>query len=214
MEDVYNSIYYFYKMLKSGINEYDKNNISIFYGKSLLWLYVNKTQDNTTWEKKKIKESFFNDELEKQKKKYPHSTMLSSNKKPFLYRDLLGLSLKSDWMSYKTTITKSSTGISRFPSPIIFKPILEEEGYMVYFWGVEISKDILNKKFTVSNGSSNVEISTPKVFDISEYLEFVSKQDLTTHIDSKFQGSNPIFKTLKSVFDSIKKVEQNPKGIG
>ena len=214
LEDVYNSIFYFYKMLKSGINEYDKNNNSIFYGKSFLWSYVNNTQDNATWEKKKIKETFFSNQLEKQKKKYPHSDMLFSKKEPFLYRDLLGLSLESDWMSYdKATITKKSTDISRFPSPVIFKPILEEDGYIIYFWAVEVSKDILNKKFTVSDGSSSFEISTPAVFDIGKYLEFVSKQNLVTYIDKEFQMNNKIFNTLKTIFSSIEKIEQHSKGI-
>jgi len=199
LEDVYESISYFYKMLKSGINEKDKDKNTVFYGKSFLWLYVNKTQDNTTWEKKKIKETFFNLDIE------------PSNKEPFLYRDLLGLSLESDWMSYSKTITKKSTGIARFPSPITFKPILEEDGYYVYFWGVEVSKDILDKKFTISDGSSNFEISTPKKFNISEYLEFVSEQSLATHIDRKFQGDNKIFKILNTVFSSIEKVELNLK---
>jgi len=201
LEDVYESISYFYKMLKSGINEKDKDKNTVFYGKSFLWLYVNKTQDNTTWEKKKIKETFFNLDIE------------PSNKEPYLYRDLLGLSLESDWMSYSKTITKKSTGIARFPSPITFKPILEEDGYYVYFWGVEVSKDILDKKFTISDGSSNFEISTPKNFNISEYLEFVSEQSLASHIDKTFQGDNKIFKTLNTVFNSILKVEQNSKGI-
>lgn len=214
LEDVYNSIYYFYKMLKSGINEYDKHGKSVFYGKSFLWLYVNKTQGNVTWEKKKIKESFFKDELERQQAKYPHSDILASTKNPFLYRDLLGLSLESDWMSYnQTTISKKSQNISRFPSPIIFKPILEEDEYIIYFWGVEISEHILDKTFTISDGSSNFEISTPKTFEISSYLTFVSQQDLTVHIDSRFQNNNEIFNTLTNVFNSITKVEKNSKGV-
>ncbi|CAA6815691.1 MAG: Unknown protein [uncultured Sulfurovum sp.] len=215
LEAVYNSIYYFYKMLKSGINEYDKHNSPVFYGKSFLWLYVNNTQDNMTWEKKKIKEFFFKDELKNQQEKYPNSDILASTKKPFLYRDLLGLSLESDWMSYdNTTISKKSKNIARFPSPIIFKPVLEDDEYIVYFWGVEISKDILNKTFTISNGSSDdFDISTPETFDISKYLEFVSKQNVATHIDSKFQQNNEIFKTLQRIFNSMQKVEQNSKGI-
>ena len=214
LEAVYNSIYYFYKMLKSGINEYDKHGKSVFYGKSFLWSYVNKTQDNVTWEKKKIKEFFFKDELKRQQAKYPHSDILASTKKPFLYRDLLGLSLESDWMSYdQTTISKKSQNISRFPSPIIFKPILEDDEYIVYFWGVEISKHILDKTFTISDGSSKFEISTPNTFDISDYLAFVAKQDLAVHIDGEFQQNNEIFNTLKNVFNSITKVEKNSKGV-
>lgn len=214
LEAVYNSIYYFYKMLKSGINEYDKHNSPVFYGKSFLWLYVNNTQENMTWEKKKIKEFFFKDELKNQQEKYPNSDILASTKNPFLYRDLLGLSLESDWMSYNnTTITKTSNGIARFPSPLIFKPVLEEDEYIVYFWGVEISKDILNKTFTISNGSSNFTISTPETFEIGKYLKFVSEQNVATHIDSKFQQNNEIFKTLQRIFNSMQKVEQNSKGI-
>ena len=217
LDDLTNSISYFYKMLKSGINECDKNNTPVFYGKSLLWKYVNNELKNT-WDKKAIKQEFFSEVLEKQKIIHNNSDILSSSgKKAFLYRDLLGLSKDSDWKDpYNVTIKKEHKSnsqekeIKRFKSPIRFKPVLTDNGYEVFYWGEEIPDRILNVKFRIFIDKNDFYIDTPNSFSIGAYLEFVSKQKLTTHINNKYQhNTNPIYKILNPIFNSIQKVKSN-----
>ena len=241
-QDYQTSIYYFYKMLRSGINEYNKSIeeefISIFYGKSLLWLYAKeKDGEKWTWDKKAIKQSFFNSEIDKESIKHNNSNILTFNgEKQYLLRDLMGLSTEESWLKYHKTFIKKDKNlnekkepiISRFKSPIQFKPIKTNNGFDIYFWGNEIPNIMLNNTFkiTIKNNPNSIikELTPPNDFSIYKYLSFIYKfakdKRLSKHIDSTFHKdparnipmpnnyrSKNIYNILDEVFSSIEEVK-------
>lgn len=115
---IYESIDLFYKSIRAGINIPNQ-----FYFKSLLFLYFH--QQGVKWEKKKIKEEFFLDNIGKhgrrdnqvrpwalrqQQANYPDdgaSPVHVNFEDEKLIRDLLGLSSSETWQSYSNaTVTK------------------------------------------------------------------------------------------------------------
>ncbi len=137
VEQVFTKIEWFYKALRSGINykkpefiyengirriKEDENGVgimnSIFYMKPIIFLYfLNK---KVQWEKKTIKQKYFNRDLiinDKtkyyglitQKKKYENADEFKSFDNQKIIKDLLGLSSEESWLSYKALITKTES---------------------------------------------------------------------------------------------------------
>ena len=183
-----NDIKLFYGFLRAGINEVDfRTKTSRFYAKSLMFLYANSL--GITWDKKAIKEHFLN-----HKQPSNHHLM----------KDLLGLSTNESWISYKMNIKKSSKSIDRYASPILFKPILEDNVVKIYFFASSINKEFLNQHFSIHSKGKPLQISTPKEFDIDQFLKHSFNVDIDKHIDKKYHKHKNflklvnIFKTLKA----------------
>ena len=129
-----NDINLFYKFLRQGINlKLKLKNGEIktkFYSKPFIWHYFK--NKNITWEKSKIKQEFFQRELQKQVRQYgPDSPVGFDSRNYKLIRDLFGLSSNEKWrIPYRTTIKKEHNQIDRFPSPVTFKVV----NHKVYFW--------------------------------------------------------------------------------
>lgn len=227
--NTFDSISYFYKMLRSGINECRKNTngdfVSIFYGKSLLWLYAK--GQKWMWDKKAIKKYFFNAyRKENLLQNHPNSDIMCYTSKGYLLRDLLGLSTNQSWREpYWSTVLKEDKEtdeegkpvIKRFKSPIQFKPIKTESGYDIYFWANAIPLEMLESTFEIKiegNNEDIEELSPPRDFDIEKYMKFVLKfardDRLSSHIDSNFHNnpSTNIYTILDEVFSSLEEVQQ------
>ncbi|MBB6275083.1 hypothetical protein [Porphyromonas circumdentaria] len=139
-KEVMNRINYFYKSLRSGINEYRRRgeqNRSILYFKSALHYYAT-TAEEKQWDKKSIKEYFFPQKLDEEKTKYKVKDISSKEKNDF--RDLLGFSADEVWgkkyQVKKTCKKETDEGVkefSRLKSPIQFKPIRFDKGFTVFF---------------------------------------------------------------------------------
>lgn len=183
----------FYGFLRSGINEVDfKTKSSKFYAKSLMFLYA-KSLD-ITWDKKAIKEYFING----QKPKNYH-----------LMKDLLGLSANEQW-SFKDggerlgwTVKKHSKQITRYKSPITFKPFQRGESVTIYFFAEQINPDFLDQFFKIGVKDQSLTIKTPKEFSIDKFLTHSFSINLSSHIEKKFH-SHKKFKKLEKIFSTLK----------
>jgi hypothetical protein len=203
-----NHLALFYQFLRQGINLKNRNNESIFYTKPAIFSYA--LSKNQVWEKKAIKQHCLSEYFTEQQKKYPSSDVLHSQKKEFIIRDLLGLSSDQRWMSYKINIKKENPHITRFKSPIIFKPIKNGNDMDIYFFkdprSEEKIEDFLDKEFTIIAGKCKMHLSTPKSFDIDEFVEFSKNINLSKHIETEYH-SHFNFKTLQNIYNTFKKVK-------
>lgn len=211
--ELFSQINLFYSSLKSGINQ--NWGAAPMYFKSMLFLYA-KNKLNLQWDKKTIKENFFNVNLLKQKAKYQRSDTLEfTTPKKYLLRDLLGLSLRSDWKEeYNDTVVKkginTSSEIKRFQSPILFKPIEIDEGlFRVY---IDVDQEAINsisdREFEISNKSRRVfKISTPPfgTFNLTDFIKYAVSINLDEHIQMKGSGHSSEKKILKSIYSQIKR---------
>lgn len=216
-KDAFKKIHYFYKFIRSGINELKKEKDAtkedkpkhIFYAKSLLWLYAKNKK--WTWDKRIIKKDLLADtsDYKRQNKIYNDNSDIFSyeGEEKYLIKDTLGLSSEELWLSYRKTIVKENTNkdkegnpvIKRFKSPIIFKPIKQsDDSYLICFWGENIPKMYLENKFKIylkGEINKNTELGLVKDFDINNFLKFVyifaKKRCIKKHIDDKFHVDPP-----------------------
>ena len=179
----------FYGLMRSGINQIGRDRKSEFYAKSLLFLYFDKK--GIIWDKKAVKMHFENRN--------------SDTTDQYIIRDLLGLSSFQNWRSQGFNVSKSNNKISRFKSPIIFKPIMERDKVKIYFWAEKFDSDhpMLNQPFKIL-GRGSFTISTPARFDIEDFLVFVKSIKLTSFIEKKSQMAHRYFKPLEKIFNSLK----------
>jgi len=187
-----------YQFLRQGIN-LTKRTSSPFYTKPAIFAYAK--SKGWQWDKKSIKEEYFDYKLQSQIEEYNSNILIYSSKNKYLLRDLFGLSSSQEWKSYGKTIEKTHENIERFKSPITFK-IVDDK---VYFWVNESYKQILNQKFNIKagNGNTSLNLSTPKEFDFDEFFDFAFSIDLDNHINNDFHNTKE-FKSLKSILNLIR----------
>lgn len=121
---LFQTIDFYWKCLKSGINYTRNGQYPERYIKAYLWNYLNENEQ--TWEKRIIKE-YFELTTGKEKSENPHIASFA--------RALLGCPDKFEYKNKSKTISikhaedpRSESFIARIPSPIIFKPTIEREG--------------------------------------------------------------------------------------
>lgn len=217
--DYENDIALFYAMLRSGINypctKIEKNSARCpdmrlhannrdkgthLYVKSVLYHYLN---DNTeiTWDKRAIKNHFF-------------LTDTDTVNNATLARDLFGLSSPQAWKSYDNAeLTKKHTRIARFKSPIVFKPLIDEDipaslqsEVTVYFWANNTYIDMLDKEFKVSvTGKNNLTLSTPQVFSFDDFFTYLIS-DYGFRVDPKYNQTDE-YKTLQKIMLNLEEVK-------
>ena len=206
----------FYRMLRGGINhkyndknkDNNKNKLhDIFYGKSLLWLYATDPKRNWTWDKKAIKHKWFGSQTQKEMhdRNNPDIMTFAGNGEHML-RDLLGLSSEESWYTQGDIITKEVSKITRYRSPITFRPIKRknmegEEEFVVYFYADEIPYEILHNTFNVQSSRHPGEplpLKPPSTFKLTGkegYLDFVAsfaeENKFSDHIEPKFHHDPP-----------------------
>lgn len=189
----------FYKLLRSGINLKGNGGRDLFYAKSLLFCYMKTT--HVQWEKKTIKESWFNTDrtrrdgsivfegLESQIERRElgqndQSGFSSQNKK--VIKDILGLSSDEAWLSYqKAMITKehvqqngrefpenSIDKIERYMSPILFKILhVSENKYKIYVI-VNDSDAIKDKKIKFTWDRNSFSLDTAN-YSVVDFLRWI-----------------------------------------
>jgi hypothetical protein len=180
----------FYKSVRGGINGAQSPTggfVRDFYMKPLLFLYAK--QKGIKWEKKAIKEKrpfdtvLASQQAERQRDvpqaEKPDWPLWVNEPTERIVRDLLGLSTEQSWKGYPgnrngASITKedSQGRIDRFASPIVFKPVLVNGSYRIYFWGESIPSAYLSASFKISvNQRSIGQLPMWKEFDLDDFLK-------------------------------------------
>lgn len=203
-----------YKTLRSGINLPIPGNE--FYFKSLLFKYFH--QQDIQWDKKSVKEYFYQGDLERQKRNQPQqqeNPVHFESRDKYLVRDLLGLATSQDWLKpYQDNISKASSPdkklIERFASPIWFKPVRsKDKRYFDVFIGADsLPTQIFDQTFDINSKKSNkdsLQLNTPPSFDIHDYLEYAfEKVDIDEHVANRFHDHRK-YGDIERMYDSIRK---------
>lgn len=223
--NLFTGIDYFYKTLRSGINQ---NGV---YIKSLMYSYA--LDMDEYWDKRTIRYEFEHFTYNKETDKGELSDFKTDgeNKKEIarLYRDMLGLSSSQTWNSYaRDIITKEhkpvtpEDGIDRFKSPILFKPIFHNGAYDVYLIPSIIPNSYLGTTFDISskNKGSHFTMETPKEFDVNDFLQFITCQETYDLMSKRLNKiieaaererrgkAKRIAQTLLSIYNSLSYVEK------
>lgn len=190
--DLFTKIDYFYKSLRSGINQG-------FYFKSLIFHYA--IACNQYYDKRKIRQ--FYEHFKPYKKEDKGEKDENIRCRPWtkelddisrLYRDMLGLSTSQSWKYYNATVIKESVlpkddKIDRFKSPLVFKPIyLNEKSVIVLVIPSKTPKEYCNQTFKViskwdhnregydfkgKNEGKSVDLKTPEIFETEDFIKYV-----------------------------------------
>lgn len=261
------SIDYFYRTLRSGINLTGRNGES-YYFKSTLFCYLN--SKSIQWDKKTIKANYFNrrditvSEIKRNETRIVDIEFLPSQQENYkevyseipdilnnpqiqnnrfdqkLFRDRLGLSNDEKWYSYRDNIKKTEAKnihgswikkdkaeeqISRYKSPIFFKPVINEANktVTVYFDVFEDESSLANFENIMFNIHSKPERTTPPIlsqrnlfmpiankdeFNVKLFLEYAfSNIDPDTHAQ-KSEDQDLVMvrvsQTLSTIFSQLK----------
>lgn len=223
--ELFSGIDFFYKTLRSGINQ---NGV---YIKSLMYFYA--LDRSEYWDKRTIRYEFkhFTPERNRDKGELADLEVDGENKKSIarLYRDMLGLASSQTWFSYsRDVITKehlsehSGDTIDRFKSPILIKPIYRNGEFEVLLIPSEIPTSYLDAPFDISskNNRSHFVMKTPRSFDVCDFLQFVTCQetydmmterlnDIILKAEMERKGkAKKIAKTLLNIYNNFVYVEK------
>ena len=200
--NIFERIELFYKTLRSGINLKNRDK-TLFYFKSLSYMYAENIL-NAKWDKRKIKEEFY-------------GIPILSKPNTFDIRDMLGFSTNEQWLSYDNdSIEKSANNnsIERMPSPILFKPIYNEnqDYYTIHI--------ILQDKIVDVNGfkkAKSIELSSkkkhkrfsidlPQNFSSASFFNYIFDPnhgiDISSHVDDIYQ-KHRYFRILEDIYSQI-----------
>lgn len=224
-KEVMNRINYFYKSLRSGINEYrgrGEQKKNILYFKSALHYYVTTVLEEQ-WDKKSIKEYFFPQQLEEEKTKDKVEDISSKEKNDF--RDLLGFSTDEAWgkeyqikKTCKKETDKGEEEFSRLKSPIQFKPIRFGDKFTVFFdvfpessgWndflGSEVCVKALYKENATPLREKPLTLKVPTDIDLKEALGYIfSNMKLEPRKSTAIGEGKGIFDDIKAIYDELKR---------
>lgn len=194
-DSIFNHIYYFHKLIRSGINE---NKV---YYKSLMYFYAKK--NNQQWDKPIIRHKFQlytdvyksicgikpytgdNTYKNNKGKEFIHREEMaeeyrqcqsSKNKPQWLFREALGLASIQRWKDYNDTIKiaainkeedKDNKNFTRFKSPITYRPAIIGNKCIVYIHlDSRPIEDLKKQKFKItSSNNKKNDIYGIKVFE-------------------------------------------------
>jgi len=206
-KNLFEAINWLYKCLRSGINQVNRDDVTEFYFKSLMFAFAKQKGD--AWDKRSIKSYFYKD------------GEMPSNK--YDYRDWLGLSTEESWgKKYKyAMLKKSSNEIERFASPLFFKPIsVGENKYKIYFGVQDNNSEYLESIAGFATAKINVQFSNNKdnslnltpapEFQLIEFLKYALEEvDIEEHLfayDNKNVNTTTYWvyrDFIKPIFQSI-----------
>lgn len=213
---LFGSIDLFYKTLRSGINIKDREGNTLFYFKSIMFLYAK--NKGWTWDKKAIKSKFVDPKtLDYQKKEYNNSDILTfSGNNEYLVRDLLGVAPSQVYKYYNFSLQYDEKNeIERFKSPITFKVIhlgdIDRTTSTVYIILNSIPEGIFYKKFKINkviekNILDTLTLTTPPLterFNIEDYFNFVLNIDIYKHVDEESR-KNWRFRIIKNIYSQLR----------
>lgn len=194
----------FVRSLRAGLNLKGAGARTTFYFKSLAFVYAK--SKGIQWDKKTIKENFFTQDLRQQQTAHNEADNVSYDGKKMLVKDLFGLSTVESWRSYKATVQKKSEVVQRFQSPILFKPVFNDNGnFTVHFKATAIPTKMLNQTFNVhSRGKRPFLIKTPEAFDFDDFFRFININfNISEHVDIDFHGA-PEYDILDNIYSQLK----------
>jgi hypothetical protein len=167
------------------------------------------------------------DEQQQSRNNIPPSPLHTDKDEFKLTKDLLGLAAEETWKSYNSKIekiqakkmytswievNKEDRTFIRFKSPILIKPILNENNtkYTIHF--ILNQKSInsalkVNKDFIIKDKFKSFKIEFPESFSLIDYFDFISdnsKINLDTITEDKFKNSNE-YNVLKNIFNEFQK---------
>ncbi len=192
-QNLFTTIDFFYKTMRSGINQ------SPFYFKSLIFHYALDEINKQYYDKRKIRQFYQHfkpnktkDRGEESENKNCRSWNQEIDSKSRLYRDMLGLSCSQTWQYYNAMVIKESAGVNdrkieRFKSPITFVPLeMEDNSFLVIIQPSNIPDAYKGQSFSIKsvraksgmifngiNEGEKIEMKTPEKFDIIDYLSYV-----------------------------------------
>lgn len=211
---LFNHINYFYKSLRSGINEVRPGG-SVFYMKSIIFHYA-KNIANRQWEKKTIKQNFVDKNiLKKQIVEHNNADILTyetNDTEKLDFKDLFGLATKEEWQYYRFTIDKhhakkeeangfaiidekDTAHIARFKSPISFFPIkMQNSLYRVYVLFNEINPAMRNQYFQFNKKGETINLKIPNIeeFYFVKFLKYIKDNyDFSSEVANEFRNKKP-----------------------
>lgn len=215
---LFTDIDYFYKTIRSGINQQG------IYLKSLMFFYA--IEGDEYWDKRTIRHKFqhFSPNKDNDKGEKYESKNYGDNKETEarLYRDCLGLSSSQEWKKYSDTITKEfipshgEDSIDRFKSPILIKPIYENGCYSVYLIPSAIPAKYLNSEFIIRSRvkGKSFQMKTPNEFDTNDYVQYFCDTDIRNWVIKNLNSikatgaGEKIQKTLISIYETLKYIQK------
>jgi hypothetical protein len=200
-QKVFEYIELFYKTLRGGINLKNGQGLTLFYFKSLAYKYAYDIL-NAKWDKRKIKEEFYNIERENM----PHT---------YDIKDMLGFSTNEQWLNQnKDTITKESELAERMQSPILFKPFYDDDtgSYTINIILQDEMVDMASFKKTKTvkissrNARSSFDIELPQAFSTQSFFDYIFNQldfDISNYVDDQFHNHR-FYRDLEYIYSQIK----------
>lgn len=208
----------FYKSLRSGINDKDRNGNTLFYFKSLAYGYCTNILMKK-WDKRKVKETFYG---------IPPTVPEQS----LDIKDVFGFSTNEQWHNQRDSLKKSiavqvgghwqeapasNTHVpTRLQSPLLFKPIYDddEESYHIYLIfkekEVKLEEFLSYQKVCIKskNRHHNLIIDLPKRFSLQDFFDYILDSahfNIKSHVDPQFH-STTYFEVLEDIFNQLKKI--------
>ena len=157
---------------------------------------------NAKWDKRKIKEEFYR---------------IDRIPKPNTYdvRDMLGFSTSEQWLSYSDSIEKSSEVADRMQSPILFKPIYDDNSGIytinMLFQDQKVNMAGFKQGQRVKVHSNNHRgqdfyINLPQSFSTESFFNYIFNQmdfDISSHVDEYYQ-EHEYYDVLEYIYSQIK----------
>lgn len=99
----------------------------------------------------------------------------------WLFRDALGLASSQQWMSYKETVTITSSTVERYKSPVTYHPVPNNDGtWSIYIYlskDIKMIKDYMQTTFQVQNvRNKTLNMQIYDKFDLRDYFDFIINQ--------------------------------------
>lgn len=204
-KNLFHHIDLFSRSLRAGLNLKGAGARTTFYFKSLAFVYAK--SKGIQWDKKTIKENFFTQDLRQQQTAHNEADNVSYDGKKMLVKDLFGLSTVEKWKSYNNaSINKKNDEVQRFQSPILFKPVFNDNAnFTVHFKAATIPDKMLNQTFNVhTRGKRPFLIKTPEAFDFDDFFRFININfNISEHVDIDFHGV-PEYDILDNIYSQLK----------
>lgn len=200
--EVFESIKFFYSLLKSGITVKLRDKPQRTDYSSLLYRYFLENPRLITWEKAKIKSDWAIGHTTKTEENT--FTKHTTNNK--FIRALLGTGENQMWMSEDRRNIKIEFPVEyeRIPSSLVFKIFTTREkntphaSARIYFWANDDYKKLLDKPFVFkSAGKKDINIDTPSNFDIEDFLDWSKKEISNLSINNN--SGNDVYGLIKRV---------------
>lgn len=215
---VFEYIDLFYRSLRGGINLKDGRGNTLFYFKSLAYMYAENNL-NAKWDKRKIKEEFYG--IERQNRLHTYDI-----------RDMLGFSTNEQWLSYRDSVEKKSAVFDeiehryreprrqekplaeRMSSPILIKPFFDDNNLVytinILFQDEKVNmqgfKDVQKVYIASKNRHRSFGIDIPQGFSTDSFFNYifnVMNFEISNHVEDEYHN-HEYYDILDDIYTQIK----------